>query len=188
MGTMKALASASIALAAFLAAGPPALPAEASQGSRSLPPGGSLCRARETVLFECDTGRKTIAVCGGDLGNGRNYVQYRYGRPGRLELEYPSRTVHAPGAFTHASRPYSGGGEGQIRFVSRGVEYVVYSRVIRTGFGPDGHHDAKFEDGVFVLRGGRLVSHQRCLDPPSLPVRSSLAPRYMRDGTIVYPD
>jgi hypothetical protein len=185
---MKAPILASFALAALLAADSRALPAQAAQAAPAPPPGGSLCRARETRLFECSTGRKTISVCGGGLARGGTYAQYRYGRPGRLELEYPARPVHAPGLLSQASVGYSGGGESQIRFVNRGVEYVVYSRTIRTAFGPDGHHAPISEDGVFMRRNGKLLSDRRCLDPPSMPVQGSETPKYMKAGAIVYPE
>lgn len=50
----------------------------------------------------------------------------------------------------------------QIYFETGGVTYVVYSRMIRTGFGPDGHNNPQDGLGVAVLRGGRVLSNRHC--------------------------
>ena len=173
------------------AGSPPDASSMPSQAAR-MPPArsadGSLCSANEAILFECSVGRKSVAVCGGDLPGGRTYARYLYGLPGKLDMEYPARTGPGHGMLTHASVGYSGGGESQIRFENRGYEYVVYSRTIRTGFGADRLHYPKHEDGLFVRRDGKMVSERQCVDEPQGPVDSSAALKYLKAGTIVHPE
>src|SRR5690242_7709451 len=74
-------------------------------------PASGLCRAGEAAIFSCRAGAKQVSVCGGQA-NGRRYAQYRFGRPGKLELAYPAQP--AGGGLRFASVAYSGGGEGQV--------------------------------------------------------------------------
>jgi hypothetical protein len=68
--------------------------------------------------------------------------------------------------MTWSRHAYSGGGETQIAFARNGFDYVVYSRVVRTGFGPEGRHDPQDQAGVFVKKGGRTISDRRCTEAP----------------------
>ncbi|ANO35379.1 hypothetical protein A6E01_19385 (plasmid) [Vibrio breoganii] len=62
----------------------------------------TLCSEKETVYFNCETGRKTIISLCGDLGEREGefainehapssdaWLQYRYGTVGHIELAYP---------------------------------------------------------------------------------------------------
>jgi hypothetical protein len=162
----------------------------------TVPPGSNtLCRAGELFIFACSLGREMVAVCGGRSPSGRGYAQYRHGVPGNLDLVYPGALDAGPGSLSSAFRGYSGGGESQIRFVNDGVEYVVYSRMTRTGFGPDGNNNNDFEGGLFVRRGTRMISNRRCVasaDPQpdvnngaDATVDLSTAERYMPEGAFV---
>lgn len=133
-----------------------ALLVSTSAGAAS--PRASLCAASETPLFQCPVGGKQVAVCAARGAAPR--VQYRYGAPGKVELAYPA--AGQAGSLRWAQTGYSGGGEMQIQFENGGVRYVVYSRMIRTGFGGDGRNNPKDELGVAVLRGERLLSDRRC--------------------------
>jgi hypothetical protein len=47
----------------------------------------ALCKPSETVYFSCQTtGAKSISLCGA----GRGHLQYRFGKPGKPELSFPS--------------------------------------------------------------------------------------------------
>lgn len=138
-------------LLAALAAPPGAAPAQ-------LRLAGSLCRAPEPVLFTCDIGTKTVSICGREKGG----AAYRYGRPGRVELE--ATDLHL------ADRGWSGGGETQVYADTPTHRYIVYNRVVRTAFGLDGRHDPKITSGLLVQREGRTVWSGECglsevLDP-----------------------
>jgi hypothetical protein len=131
--------------------------------AESSTPGTGLCAADEPVLFSCQvrTG-KTVSVCGAAGADGQRFAQYRYGRTGITpELTFPASPAEGEVAF--ATVPYSGGGEGQLMFTRGGVQYVVYSRTIRTRFDGEGN-DPVNEDGVAVMRGEELVSRLACTD------------------------
>lgn len=109
----------------------------------------NLCTAQEQVLFQCMAKNKAIAVCashGFSVDSG--YVQYRYGTPKKIELQYPAALVPPKGYFWFSSTPYSGGGEARLRFINSGVQYEVFDRTIRTGFGADGLHYPESTAGV----------------------------------------
>ena len=129
------------------------------------PPGG-LCRTDELVIFQCAAARKRVALCAGRTRSGERSIQYRFGTPDLIELVFPPDPEEGPTRMHWARHGYSGGGEMQVRFATGGFDYVVYSRVVRTGFGPDGHFDPRFESGVAVVRDNRLVSDITCREPP----------------------
>lgn len=118
---------------------------------------GSLCIATEKVIFQCRIGSRIASVC---ANKSAKIAQYRFGKPGAVELAY---SASSSGGITWARVGYSGGGELQLNFSNNQHKYVLYSRVVRTGFGP-GTNDPKFEAGVAVARGNKLVSDRRCSD------------------------
>ena len=111
---------------------------------------GSLCRAPEPVLFTCDLGTRTVSICGQDQGR----AIYRFGRPGHIELEITD--LH------RTQEGWSGGGETQVYADTPTHRYVVYNRMVRTAFGPDGLHDSKITSGLVVQRRGRTVWSREC--------------------------
>lgn len=190
---------AAMLLAACQQAGPAAAPeekaaatdpqrlarAEASRAdaaSANISPAGTgLCAADEPVLFSCQvrTG-KTVSVCGAAGAGGQRFAQYRYGRTGIApELTFPA--TPAEGELAFATVPYSGGGEGQLMFTRGGVQYVVYSRTIRTRFDGEGN-DPVNEDGVAVMRGEQLVSRLACTDRYPKPVDYDLSDQLAGDA------
>ena len=123
----------------------PAGPALASP-----PPATSLCVGGEKALFSCPIRGKVVSVCG--ISNGKSV--YRFGRPGRIELQ--SHDLHK------AEQGASGGGEDQINFTANGYRYIVYAQTVRTGFGSDGHNDPDFISGLVVQKDGRKVMAAVC--------------------------
>ena len=168
----KAVAFAIVAAPLFIAPGVGAEPAQAMWT-----PHGSLCARGEEVIFHCSIGRKMVSVCGGTAT--APHAQYRFGVPGDIELAYPG-----PGqsGLTWARMGFSSGGALQIRFSNGGYDYVVDSRLVRTGF--DRRHRPLHEstDGLIVMRGGRLVSNRTC----TTPARSGAqAEDFMPEGTFL---
>ncbi len=116
--------------------------------ARAKPP--SLCRTPEPILFTCGVGTKVVSICGQEQGG----AVYRFGRPGRVEIE--ATNLHL------ADRGWSGGGEAQVYADTPTHRYMVYNRMVRTAFGLDGLHDSKIMSGLLVLRGGRTVWSREC--------------------------
>lgn len=151
-------------LIAALAAPVAIAPEEAASAGRSL------CKAGEPVLFECGAGAKRIAVCG-------KTPEYRFGTPARLDLS-------ASAGMTYASTPYSGGGEQQLSVTNGAYRYIVYSNMIRTGFGPGGNNPA-FEAGVTVQREGKTLSTRKCTAPRDAGVDLELAEKLLPQGEFI---
>ncbi|WMJ08867.1 hypothetical protein [Nitrosomonas sp. sh817] len=121
---------------------------------------GSHCQPHEQIIFSCSLGKKTVSVCASkDLSADNGYLQYRFGQPGRIELNLPALPQSAPvNQFVQArSLMFSGGGGGYLRFISEPYHYIVYS-AIGKGWGP--------KDGVAVEKSGRLMAYHECRDIP----------------------
>jgi hypothetical protein len=69
-----------------------AAPVAAQQGIHCLP--------EEEVVFACSFGKKAVSVCASATQTANEgYMQYRFGAPGQVEMEYPSSKVHPNGRF-----------------------------------------------------------------------------------------
>lgn len=109
---------------------------------------GSLCEAQEQVVWSCRAGRRTISICASrDLDETQGYAQYRIGRPGALEMEYPATRVHPRGRFTYTL--YAQGNQ-TLDFSNGGYDYRVFEDL------------RSREDGVYVERNGGEVSQITC--------------------------
>ncbi|UYV15291.1 hypothetical protein [Porphyrobacter sp. ULC335] len=137
----------------------PALAGEMVEQKRV--PAGA-CAADEMPIFTCKfADGKRVAVCGAGEWHGR----YRYGgSTSELELE--------GGKYAHAM--YSGGGESQIAFDNGDTRYVIFSRMVRTGFGEEGNNPA-ISDGIVIERAGKFQSIRICDDPDLKPIDMNAA-------------
>lgn len=139
-----------------------------------------ICDTDEAVLFQCQSGGKSISVCGRRMANGESKI--RFVLEGMKNINV-SNIAHPD--ISWASQGYSGGGAIQIRIQGEGREIFAYSRVVRTQFESDAQHDPHDEAGVMERRHGRVVSHQKC-DNPSDAVRYKADPAaYMRKGDFI---
>ena len=64
----------------------------------------SLCRAGEQTIWTCTTVKNKVAsVCASkDLAEETGYVQYRFGSPGKIELEYPKEREGSAQKFKYS--------------------------------------------------------------------------------------
>jgi hypothetical protein len=175
---MMRIASVTLSVAA------PALMAPAIAAAPAAKPAlPGLCRAGEVPIFSCRLGRKSVAICGVTSPSGARSAEYRFGAPGKLEMTYPGPEG---GKLGYASVPYSGGGEEQASFERGGYRYVVYSSMVRTGFGADGLNNPAFESGLIVQQGGKTVSKSKCVDHSDATLSEQDARRFgVGDGTFV---
>ncbi len=129
------------------------------------------CAAGETPIFTCTfADGKRIAVCGTQPGN----AEYRFGGEGQPEL------VLSGGRNAYAM--YSGGGESQLAFDNGDTRYIVFSRMVRTGFGEEGNLPA-ISDGVVVERAGKFAAIRICDDPDLRAVDVDAAERHLSANT-----
>ena len=96
--------------------------------TRALQP-NSLCAKDERVIFSCPVKRpaKIVSVCASkDLTSDRGYLQYRFGLPGKIELEYPKERTGTQEKFhyTHYFRAQFDLTE--INFTIDDFEYQVF--------------------------------------------------------------
>ncbi len=105
------------------------------------------CKPGEKIFFNCSVrGGKVISVCGSTAVSANSgYLQYRFGKPGRPEFEFPSALEGSQRKFDLEShRPYQGESE-LLHFSSANYEYSVYQAA---GTDPTPFRSA----GVFVSR------------------------------------
>ena len=85
-----------------------------------------LCAVDEVSYFACRTARdRRIALC----GKSPQAVQYRYGRSGAVELQFPERVADAATQmlYSHYGRYQTELVE--LRFSNGGVEYVLFEHI-----------------------------------------------------------
>lgn len=129
------------------------------------------CAADETPIFACKfPDGKRVAVCGTKRGK----AEYRFGGDTpELVLSGGKR------AYTM----YSGGGEGQIAFDNGDTRYIVFSRIIRTGFDERGNRPA-LSDGVIVERAGQFLAIKKCDDPNLVPFDHQAAETFLPEAKL----
>src|SRR5436190_23805674 len=77
------------------------LPAQSPAGLQA----NSLCAKDERVIFSCPIKRpaKTVSVCASkDLTSDRGYIQYRFGLPAKVELEFPKERAGSQQKFQYS--------------------------------------------------------------------------------------
>jgi hypothetical protein len=100
----------------------------------------SLCAPDERIIFSCPVegfGRIASVCASKDLTNDRGYLQYRFGVPEKIELEYPSDRTGTQQKFEYshyASSRSDPGDRTYIHFNINGDEYEVYGNSIAERF------------------------------------------------------
>lgn len=122
----------------------------------------TLCATAERVVFSCHVGKKIVSLC--RPANTPQGLTYRFGKPRRVELAYPSRGRDAKSSFYTSSGPLYGGGDTTVGFRRGEYEYVVYSRISRSPGGGAQGGTPEFEDGLVVSRAGRQLRRMVCDD------------------------
>lgn len=143
-------------------AAPSASPAMAATSA----PEAGACAAGETPIFACAfKDGKRVAVCGTAPGK----AEYRFGG------DMPELVLKGG---ERANVAYSGGGESQLAFANGSTRYVVFSRMVRTGFGEEGNNPA-ISDGIVIERGGTFQSIRVCDDLKVLAVDVNAAETFL---------
>jgi len=89
----------------------------------------TLCAADERVIFSCLLRQpaKIISVCAAkDLTNEKGYLQYRFGMPGNLELEFPKDRANTQQQFEYSHYFRARVDMTEINFTVNGVSYSVF--------------------------------------------------------------
>ena len=126
-------------LAMGVLAGAALMAPPAAQAGTAAP--GSLCEAGEAVQFSCPMGRgRLLSVCGQPPAA----LQYRFGKPGQIELRYPADAAQGPQLFLFAQYMRYQVDRIALHFTNEGTDYEVF----------DEHEDGKRSAGVRVSKAG----------------------------------
>jgi len=88
----------------------------------------SLCAKDERIIFSCPIKRpaKIVSVCASkDLTSDRGYIQYRFGLPAKVELEFPKERNGSQQKFQYSHYFRARVDETEISFTVNGYEYQV---------------------------------------------------------------
>lgn len=128
-------------------------------------PSANLCDpATEVAVFSCSTGTKRADVCATrDLDESSGSIQYRFGKPGAIELALPAATKGRQSIEGDASIYASGASAMHLRFKSGSIAYVVYD-ISSNDEATDGTREWTSQSGVVVEKSGAVALHLRCKD------------------------
>jgi hypothetical protein len=93
------------------------------------PPAKTLCTADERVIFSCVLRQpaKILSVCASKaLTNEKGYLQYRFGIPGNIELEFPKDRMNTQQQFEYSHYFRARVDLTEINFTVNGVSYSVF--------------------------------------------------------------
>jgi hypothetical protein len=93
------------------------------------PQPNTLCAKDERVIFSCPVKRpaKIVSLCASkDLTGDRGYLQYRFGLPGKIELEYPKDRQGTQQKFQYMHYFRAQVDETEISFQINGYEYQIF--------------------------------------------------------------
>ena len=98
-----------------------------SQRTQAQP--STLCAKDERIIFSCPVKRpaKIISLCASkDLTNDHGYLQYRFGLPGKIELEYPKDRQGTQSKFQYTHYFRAQFDMTSINFTIDDYEYSVF--------------------------------------------------------------
>ena len=105
----------------------------------------TLCAKDETAYFSCPASNgRSISLC----GKPAQTLQYRFGKPGRVELAFPARPEEGADAFRYAHYTRYQVDRFELRFDHAGTEYLLF----------DYMDSGRREAGVGVTQGGKESS------------------------------
>jgi hypothetical protein len=89
----------------------------------------TLCAKEERTIFGCMLRRpaKIVSVCASkDLTSDKGYLQYRFGLPGKVELEFPKDRANTQQQFEYSHYFRARVDLTEINFTVDGVSYSVF--------------------------------------------------------------
>lgn len=112
----------------------------------------TLCTSDERIVFSCKVrrGAKIVSLCSSkQLDKEHGYLQYRFGLPGRIELEFPKDLSNTQAQFRYSHYFRYQVDLTEINFNIDGYEYQVFDSY-------NGEEKRKLtEEGVSVTAPGR---------------------------------
>jgi hypothetical protein len=102
--------------------------AKSFYSQRSYQP-NSLCAAQEHIIFSCVVRRsaKIVSLCGSkNLTKENGYLQYRFGLPEKIELEFPRTQTRTQEQFTYSHYFRYQVDLTEINFTVDGYQYQIF--------------------------------------------------------------
>jgi hypothetical protein len=92
-------------------------------------PVATLCDNTEKVIFSCQLkSAKVVSLCGSSkFTKTESYLQYRFGLPGKVELEYPQQRSDSQKTFHYRHYFRAQVDLTEISFSANGYTYTVFS-------------------------------------------------------------
>src|SRR4026207_885477 len=90
---------------------------------------GTLCEKDEKIVSSCPVAKtaKIVSLCSSpELTKEKGYLQYRFGLPGKIELEFPKQREAAAKSFKYSHYFRAQVDLTAIKFTSDGYEYSVF--------------------------------------------------------------
>lgn len=88
----------------------------------------SLCTSDEKIVFNCTLkNSKIVSLCSSrEISKDRGYLQYRFGKPGSIELEFPKERDTYQQVFTYTHYFRAQVDLTEISFTSEGHHYSIF--------------------------------------------------------------
>ena len=99
-----------------------------SKSGLSRNPEIGLCKKEEKVIFNCTikSSRKIVSVCSSlDLDKPDSYMMYRFGKPEKVELEFPDSKINSFEKFYYSVYIRPKVTRQALRFNNRDYEYII---------------------------------------------------------------
>ena len=90
---------------------------------------GSLCEKDEKIVFSCSFRKpaKMVSLCSSkELTKERGYLQYRFGLPGKIELEFPKQREQTQNEFKYSHYFRAQVDLTEISFAQDGHQYAIF--------------------------------------------------------------
>ena len=98
-------------------------------GSATQAQPGSLCESTEKIVFSCTIRQsaKLVSLCSSkELTKDKGYLQYRFGLPGKIELEFPKQREQTQQAFKYSHYFRAQLDQTEISFTSEAYQYAIF--------------------------------------------------------------
>jgi hypothetical protein len=89
----------------------------------------SLCRDEEQVIFSCavNPGERIVSLCASSVvDHRRGYLQYRYGKPGAVDMQFPQARANTQRAFRYAHYFRAQVDRTEVSFDNHGYRYTIF--------------------------------------------------------------
>lgn len=107
------------------------------------------CRSDELIFFSCSVRSKLISLCASPSTESLQYLEYRYGKPGRVEFIYRGTSKDVPRRFSRADINGATNSGTSVWFQNKGTDYVI-------------NDPAKGNPSLGVFTKGKRVSTLTC--------------------------